>query len=276
MTPDTLADGLELTGVHRRASKKNVVSLTPGNETKFSFPDGGERTANVCRATVNDHPLDTLVPDDGAPAGTASPDPERHREGAGCRAAESANMYWSSKGTPCEQERRKRYPARYEHFDKIAKQFLPRVSGRHRVRVAGVRLCVRCIGSKQHVKTISAGRAGSARASPRFDLREVRMERFDGDLEGRRIAGVVRISLQRCERAFRRAGSRCVVYCCRRNRDRFGRSGWPASRADGSPFDLELALRTRLYLPRAGDVWTLKHEMTPGEMMHVRGNLHDR
>ncbi|CAG9202174.1 VgrG protein [Paraburkholderia caribensis] len=35
--------------------------------------------------------------------------------------AESANMYWSSKGTPCEQEGRKRYPARYDYFDKIAK-----------------------------------------------------------------------------------------------------------------------------------------------------------
>ncbi|WP_157651510.1 hypothetical protein [Burkholderia ubonensis] len=85
--------------------KKNVVSLTPGKETKFSFPDGGERTATVWRAKVDDHP-----------AG-----PERHHEGAGCRAAKSANMYWSSKGTPCEQEGRKRYPARYEYFDKIAK-----------------------------------------------------------------------------------------------------------------------------------------------------------
>jgi type VI secretion system secreted protein VgrG len=35
--------------------------------------------------------------------------------------AESANMYWSSQGTPCEQEGRKRYPARYDYFDKIAK-----------------------------------------------------------------------------------------------------------------------------------------------------------
>ena len=34
--------------------------------------------------------------------------------------AESANMYWSSKGTPCETEGRKRYRARYEYFDKIA------------------------------------------------------------------------------------------------------------------------------------------------------------
>ncbi|GAB7522129.1 hypothetical protein [Paraburkholderia sp. 2C] len=35
--------------------------------------------------------------------------------------AESANMYWSSKGTPCEVEGRKRYPARYAYFDKISK-----------------------------------------------------------------------------------------------------------------------------------------------------------
>lgn len=35
--------------------------------------------------------------------------------------AESANMYWSSKGTPCETEGRKRYPARYEYFDRIAR-----------------------------------------------------------------------------------------------------------------------------------------------------------
>jgi hypothetical protein len=34
--------------------------------------------------------------------------------------AESANMYWSSKGTPCETEGRKRYPARYTYFDKIS------------------------------------------------------------------------------------------------------------------------------------------------------------
>ncbi|SAL63246.1 PAAR repeat-containing protein [Caballeronia humi] len=35
--------------------------------------------------------------------------------------AESANMYWSSKGTPCEAEGRRRYPARYGYFDSIAK-----------------------------------------------------------------------------------------------------------------------------------------------------------
>ncbi|MGA7815727.1 MAG: PAAR domain-containing protein [Caballeronia sp.] len=35
--------------------------------------------------------------------------------------AESANMYWSSKGTPCEAEGRKRYPARFNYFDSIAK-----------------------------------------------------------------------------------------------------------------------------------------------------------
>jgi hypothetical protein len=35
--------------------------------------------------------------------------------------AESANMYWSSKGTPCEVEGRKRYPARYAYFDEISK-----------------------------------------------------------------------------------------------------------------------------------------------------------
>ncbi|WP_299706128.1 hypothetical protein [Caballeronia sp.] len=35
--------------------------------------------------------------------------------------AESANMYWSSKGTACEAEGRKRYRARYEYFDRIAK-----------------------------------------------------------------------------------------------------------------------------------------------------------
>ncbi|WP_082508434.1 PAAR domain-containing protein [Burkholderia sp. Leaf177] len=34
--------------------------------------------------------------------------------------AESANMYWSSKGTSCEAEGRKRYPARYRYFDKIS------------------------------------------------------------------------------------------------------------------------------------------------------------
>lgn len=33
--------------------------------------------------------------------------------------AETANMYRSSKGTPCEVEGRKRYPARYEYFDSI-------------------------------------------------------------------------------------------------------------------------------------------------------------
>jgi type VI secretion system secreted protein VgrG len=35
--------------------------------------------------------------------------------------AELANMYWSSKGTPCEVEGRKRYPGRYAYFDKISK-----------------------------------------------------------------------------------------------------------------------------------------------------------
>nr|WP_080407513.1 type VI secretion system Vgr family protein [Burkholderia ubonensis] len=211
-------------------TKKNVVSLEPGKETKFSFPGGGERKATLYRAKVNDHPLDILVPDDGAPAGTALPDqnaiakaleaaPSKQLEqlsrvsinpapnpqdavwqkiykkpdfysaatasidqgvafypwkdwkaipqeyidstmihetghlwsetlwkddvlkksyldaiakdgkvpslyGANNPTedfAESANMYWSSKGTPCEQEGRKRYPARYEYFDKIAK-----------------------------------------------------------------------------------------------------------------------------------------------------------
>ncbi|SAL54482.1 PAAR repeat-containing protein [Caballeronia choica] len=34
--------------------------------------------------------------------------------------AESANMYWSSKGTPCEAEGRRRYPARYRYFDSIS------------------------------------------------------------------------------------------------------------------------------------------------------------
>jgi hypothetical protein len=33
--------------------------------------------------------------------------------------AESGNMYWSSKGTPCEAEGRKRYPARFSYFDSI-------------------------------------------------------------------------------------------------------------------------------------------------------------
>lgn len=33
--------------------------------------------------------------------------------------AESGNMYWSSKGTPCEAEGRKRYPARFNYFDSI-------------------------------------------------------------------------------------------------------------------------------------------------------------
>ncbi|MGS1035614.1 PAAR domain-containing protein [Burkholderia glumae] len=35
--------------------------------------------------------------------------------------AETANMYRSSKGTPCEAEGRKRYPARYRYFDSITK-----------------------------------------------------------------------------------------------------------------------------------------------------------
>jgi hypothetical protein len=35
--------------------------------------------------------------------------------------AETANMYWSSKGTPCETEGRERYPARYAYFDNISK-----------------------------------------------------------------------------------------------------------------------------------------------------------
>lgn len=34
--------------------------------------------------------------------------------------AETANMYWSSKGTLCETEGRNRYRARYDYFDKIA------------------------------------------------------------------------------------------------------------------------------------------------------------
>jgi uncharacterized Zn-binding protein involved in type VI secretion len=34
--------------------------------------------------------------------------------------AESSNMYWSSKGTQCETEGRKRYPARYTYFDRIS------------------------------------------------------------------------------------------------------------------------------------------------------------
>ena len=33
--------------------------------------------------------------------------------------AESANMYWSSKGTPCEAQGRTPYPARYRYFDSI-------------------------------------------------------------------------------------------------------------------------------------------------------------
>lgn len=35
--------------------------------------------------------------------------------------AETANMYRSSRGTPCEAEGRKRYPARYRYFDAIMK-----------------------------------------------------------------------------------------------------------------------------------------------------------
>jgi hypothetical protein len=35
--------------------------------------------------------------------------------------AESGNMYWSSKGTPCEAEGRKRYPARFAYFDSVSK-----------------------------------------------------------------------------------------------------------------------------------------------------------
>ncbi|WP_367889726.1 PAAR domain-containing protein [Burkholderia sp. S171] len=34
---------------------------------------------------------------------------------------ESGNMYWSSKGTPCEAEGRKRYPARFAYFDSVSK-----------------------------------------------------------------------------------------------------------------------------------------------------------
>jgi hypothetical protein len=35
--------------------------------------------------------------------------------------AEPADIYWSSKGTSCEAEGRRRYPARYTYFDKISK-----------------------------------------------------------------------------------------------------------------------------------------------------------
>jgi hypothetical protein len=35
--------------------------------------------------------------------------------------AESGNMYWSSKGTPCEAEGRKRNPARFAYFDSVSK-----------------------------------------------------------------------------------------------------------------------------------------------------------
>lgn len=35
--------------------------------------------------------------------------------------SETANMYWSSKGTPCEEAGRERYPERYKYFDKITR-----------------------------------------------------------------------------------------------------------------------------------------------------------
>lgn len=35
--------------------------------------------------------------------------------------AETANMYWSSKGTPCEEEGKRRYPNRYKYFDQITR-----------------------------------------------------------------------------------------------------------------------------------------------------------
>jgi hypothetical protein len=35
--------------------------------------------------------------------------------------AESGNMYWSSKRTPCEAEGRRRYPARFAYFDSVSK-----------------------------------------------------------------------------------------------------------------------------------------------------------
>ncbi|WP_341774471.1 type VI secretion system Vgr family protein [Burkholderia gladioli] len=57
--------------------------------------------------------LDAIKKDGQVPSAYAGSNPNEDF-------AESANMYWSSKGTPCEQEGRKRYPARYEYFDKIA------------------------------------------------------------------------------------------------------------------------------------------------------------
>lgn len=54
--------------------------------------------------------LDAMESDGQAPSQYA-------RSNANEDFAESANMYWSSKGTPCEAEGRKRYPARYRYFD---------------------------------------------------------------------------------------------------------------------------------------------------------------
>ncbi|CAB3788192.1 hypothetical protein LMG28688_02638 [Paraburkholderia caffeinitolerans] len=58
--------------------------------------------------------LDAIASDGRAPSDYA-------RSNANEDFAETSNMYWSSKGTPCEAEGRKRYPARYAYFDSITK-----------------------------------------------------------------------------------------------------------------------------------------------------------
>lgn len=57
--------------------------------------------------------IDAIGSDGAAPSRYA-------QENANEDFSESANMYWSSKGTRCEAEGRQRYPARYAYFDKIS------------------------------------------------------------------------------------------------------------------------------------------------------------
>lgn len=57
--------------------------------------------------------LDAIASDGAKPSEYAAENPNEDF-------AETANMYWSSKGTPCEAEGRRRYPARYTYFDRIS------------------------------------------------------------------------------------------------------------------------------------------------------------
>jgi len=58
--------------------------------------------------------LEAIAKDGGTPSNYAKNNPTEDF-------AETANMYWSSKGTPCEKAGRDRYPARYAYFDKITR-----------------------------------------------------------------------------------------------------------------------------------------------------------